>query len=335
MTTTDTTGRMTRSGNAVLGAVRRATSQVPALGLVALLAIMWMVASFTVPNFGSAGNVGNILQQSSDLVVAATGVMFVLLAGGIDLSIGSVYGIGSVVLSGLVLGGVEVFLAILIAVTVAGVAGFVNGVLTHYGRIPSFIMTLGMYYVLFAVAQILSNGQTLNLPAGTALQTLARGNVAGLPITVIVAVFAAVVAWLLLNRTVFGRRLVSVGLNPEASRLSGIPVGPVIVGAFVLSSLFAGIASVILTARVQSGTPALGGLDSNFEVITAAVVGGTSLFGGRGTVLGVVVGALIIRTIGNCITLLDISPLLYQAVMGSLILIALIVEAIRTRQEVS
>jgi len=311
----------------------RISRTVPSIGLVVLLALLWAAAALFVPEFANGSNLMNILRQSADLVIAALGVMFVLLIGGIDLSIGSVFGFSSVVLATLVFGGTPVPLAILIVLAVAAVAGAVSGALTHFGRIPAFITTLGMYYILFAFAQMISNGLALKLPPGTMLQGLSRGTVFGIPNVVLVATGAAIVAWVVLNRTPYGRDVVSVGLNRQASRFSGLPVSRVAVGVFMISAVLAAVSAILLTARVQSGEPALGGLTGTFEVITAAVVGGTSLFGGRGTVLGVVVGAIIIRTIGNCITLLDISSLLYQAVMGVLILIALIVEAVRLRQK--
>jgi ribose transport system permease protein len=124
---------------------------------------------------------------------------------------------------------------------------------------------------------------------------------------------------------------VAVGYNRDASRLSGVRISRVIVGCFAIGSSLAALGAVLLTSRVQTGEPTLGGFNTTFETITAAVVGGTSLFGGRGTILGVVTGAVIIRTIGNCITLLNITPLLYQAVMGSLIVVALVIEALRGR----
>lgn len=315
------------------GWAERVSDAVPSIGLVIVLAVLWGAAALFVPEFAGGSNLLNILRQSSDLIVAAIGVMFVLLVGGIDLSIGSIFGFSSVVLATLVVGGTPVPLAILIVLVLAAVVGAVSGVLTHFGRIPAFITTLGMYYVLFALAQMISNGLALRLPPGTILEGLSRGNMLGVPNVVVVAALVAVIAWIALNRTPYGRDLVSVGLNREASRLGGLPVSRVAVSVFMVSAVLAAVSAVLLTARVQSGEPALGGLTGTFEVITAAVVGGTSLFGGRGTVVGVVVGAIIIRTIGNCITLLDISPLLYQAVMGALILIALIVEAVRLRQK--
>jgi ribose transport system permease protein len=305
--------------------------QVPALGLVVLLLVFWAVAALAVPRFGSVDNLLNIMRQSSDLIIVAIGVMFVLIVGGIDLSVGSIYGLGSVVLVTVLLDTGQVLLALAAALVVGLAVGLVNGLLIEVVRIPAFITTFGTFYIALAVAQMISAGSSLSVPGDSGLQTFSRGSVAGVPNLVLVAVVIAVAAWVLLNRTTFGRALVAVGFNREAARLSGIRVGRVMIGAFALSGMLAGVGAALLTSRTATGVPTLGGLTGTFEVITAAVVGGTSLFGGRGTILGVVVGALLIRTIGTCITLLNVTPLLYQAVMGSLILVALVVEALRTR----
>lgn len=304
---------------------------VPALGLVALLLSLWAIAFVAVPRFDTASNFFNILRQSSDLIVVAVGIMFVLLIAGIDLSVGSIYGLTAVVLVTVMVENGNVGLALLAAVGVGIAAGAINGVLVEWFRVPPFITTLGTFYIAFAVAQMVSAGSALQMPRDTVLSSLARTDFFGVPALAVLAGVIAVFGWVLLNRTTFGRSAVSIGYNREASRLSGVQVSRVTIGAYTVSGTLAAIGAIMLSSRIQSGEPTLGGFTQTFEVITAAVVGGTSLFGGRGTILGVVVGALIIRTIGNCITLLNITPLLYQAVMGSLILIALIAEALRMR----
>lgn len=304
---------------------------VPSIGLVLLLIALWIAAAVFVPRFGSADNMVNILRQSSDLIIAAIGIMFVLIVAGIDLSIGSLYGLTSVVLVAVITHTGSVLLGLTSAVAVGLLVGTVNGLIVERLRVPAFITTLGMFYITLAAAQMISSGAALRVPADSAFQRVTRSSVGGVPLLVLVAAAVAVAAWFLLNRTQFGRSAISLGFNREASRLSGVPVARVMVTAFALAGFLGSIGAILLTSRIQTGEPTLGGFNTTFEVITAAVVGGTSLFGGKGNVLGVVVGALIIRTIGNCITLLNITPLLYQAVMGSLILLALLVEALRMR----
>lgn len=298
---------------------------------MALLVVMWILAAGVVPSFASTENLLNILRQSSDLMVAAMGIMLVLLIGGIDLSIGSVYGLVSVVLVSSILATGDPGISIIIALVVGAIVGLVNGAIVQFGRVPAFVTTLGMFYIALSVAQLLSAGRALRVPEASEFQTLTNTRLGGIPVMILVALGIAIGMWVLLNKTTFGRQVIAVGFNRQAARLSGISVPRIVITCFAIGAALAALAAIMLTSRIQTGEPSLGGFNATFEVITAAVVGGTSLFGGRGNVLGVVAGALIIRTIGNCITLLDITPLLYQAVMGLLILVALIVEVTRER----
>ena len=306
-------------------------SRNPTLGLLALLIVMWTLAWVLVPNFGSLDNIRNILRQASDLSVAAMGVLFVLLIGGIDLSVGALYGLVSVVLVTVMIETGSFPLALAAALGTGLLFGLANGILVQYVRIPAFITTLGGFYIAYALAQMISSGAMLSMPADDLFLSLQRGQFLGIPYLVVLTAVAAVVAWFGLNHTSFGRSVVAVGYNRVTAGLSGIRVPRIVVSCFVIGSGMAALAAVMLTSRVQIGVPTLGGFNATFETITAAVVGGTSLFGGRGTVVGVIIGAIIIRTIGNCIVLLNITPLLYQAVMGALIVTSLVIDAMRSR----
>ena len=304
---------------------------VPAAGLVGLLIVMWAIAAVAIPRFSTGTNLLNILQQSSPLAIAAIGMTFVLLVAGIDLSVGSIYGLASVVLVAVLTSTGSVLLGVLAAAFAGLATGLLNGTIIEGVRIPSFITTLGMFYIALAVGEMISSGVALQMPGNTFLGSLVSGRPLGVPALVIVAAAVAVAAWLVLNRTSFGRAVVSVGYNREATRLSGGRVRLVVVGAFAISGLLAALSAILLTSQVTVGDPALGGFAATFEIIAAAVVGGTSLFGGRGTILGTVVGAMIIETISDWITLLNVNPFLYQAVLGLLVLIAIIVEVERVQ----
>jgi ribose transport system permease protein len=321
-------------GVARTGAVGRLWDRVRSvswLGLLALLLALWLAAAFLVPRFATGDNILNVLRQSSDLIVAAIGIMFVLLIGGIDMSIGSLYGLTSVVLVSAITRSGNAVVGVTVALVVAVVIGLVNGWVVEKIKVPAFITTLGMSYIALALAQMLSAGGALRVPKDSPFQFLTQANLFGIPLLIIVAAVVAAVAWYALEHTSFGRSVSAVGYNREASRLAGVRVGAVTVSCYVAASLLVAVGAILLTSRIQTGEPTLGGANTTFEVITAAVVGGTSLFGGKGNVIGVLIGAIIIRTIGNCITLLNVTPLLYQAVMGSLILVALTVEALRHR----
>jgi len=306
-------------------------SRNPTVGLLLLLVVMWVLAALFVPRFASFDNIRNVLRQASDLSVAATGVLFVLLIGGIDLSIGAVYGLVSVVLVTTMVATGSFPIALAVALGTGVLFGIVSGSLVQWIRIPAFITTLGMFYIAFAFAQMISAGGALRMPVDEVFVGLQTGAFFGVPYLVVAAALVSVVAWIVLNRTVFGRSVVAVGYNRVTAGLSGVRVPRVIVTCFAIGGGLTALAAVMLTSRIQTGEPTLGGFTVTFETITAAVVGGTSLFGGRGSVVGVLIGAIIIRTIGNSIVLLNITPLLYQAVMGALIVIALVVDAQRSR----
>jgi ribose/xylose/arabinose/galactoside ABC-type transport system permease subunit len=306
-------------------------SRNPTLGLLALLLVMWVLAWVFVPKFGSVDNIRNVLRQASDLGVAAIGILFVLLIGGIDLSVGALYGLTSVVLVTAMIQTGSFPLALAAALGTGVLFGLLNGVLVQWVRIPAFITTLGGFYIAYALAQMISAGSMLSMPADDLFVGLQTGLIMGIPYLVILAVIVAAIAWAVLNRTTFGRSVVAVGYNRVTAGLSGVRVPRIVITCFAISSGMAALAAVMLTSRVQIGVPTLGGFNATFETITAAVVGGTSLFGGRGTVVGVLIGAILIRTINNCIILLNIPSQLYQAVMGLIIVIALVVDAARSR----
>jgi ribose/xylose/arabinose/galactoside ABC-type transport system permease subunit len=311
-------------------------SRNPTLGLLALLLIMWALAWIFVPKFGSADNIRTVLRQASDLAVAATGILFVLLIGGIDLSVGALYGLTSVLLVTVMIQTGSLPLALGVALGAGVLFGLVNGWLVQWVRIPAFITTLGGYYIAFALAQMISSGSMLKMPPDDLFVGLQTGQLFGgepyaIPYLVILALIVAVVAWVVLNHTTFGRSVVAVGYNRVTAGLSGVRVPRIVVSCFAICSGLAALAAVMLTSRVQIGVPTLGGFNATFETITAAVVGGTSLFGGRGTVVGVIIGAIIIRTINNSIVLLNIPSQLYQAVMGIIIVTSLVVDAARSR----
>ena len=306
-------------------------SRNPTLGLLALLLVMWALAWILVPKFGSVDNIRTVLRQASDLGVAAIGILFVLLIGGIDLSVGALYGLSSVVLVTVMIQTGSLPLAVAAALGTGVLFGLFNGVLVQWVRIPAFITTLGGFYIAYALAQMISAGSMLSMPADDLFVGLQTGLLLGIPYLVILAAIVAAIAWIVLNHTTFGRSVVAVGYNRVTAGLSGVRVPRIVITCFAICSGMAALAAVMLTSRVQIGVPTLGGFNATFETITAAVVGGTSLFGGRGTVVGVIIGAIIIRTINNCIVLLNIPSQLYQAVMGLIIVIALVVDAARSR----
>lgn len=272
------------------------------LGLVVVLAAMLVVGVVTSGGrFVSVDNLMVILQQASIIGVICIGATFVITAGGIDLSVGSVLGLATVWATTLATQAMaEEIHWIVIAFTAMAVgtlAGVVNGVVIAYGRVVSFIATLAMLVAARGLAEIISDRKT-QIVKVQAFRDAFRRDVLGVPVIVWIFLVVAVIGWFLLNRTTFGRRTVAIGGNPEAARLAGIKVRWHTVLVFALSGLTAGIAAVMMVARTTAGASTNGYL-YELDAIAAVVVGGTLLIGGRGTIVGTVLGVLIFSTLTN------------------------------------
>lgn len=289
------------------------------------------------PGFASRGNAANVLVACLPLLVLATGQTLVLITAGIDLSVTAVIGLGSVVGS-LVMGGDAGWLrgsplampvAIAAMLGTGALVGCLNGVCIAWLRMPAFMVTLTSMMFCSGLAvwlakQAVQAESIYNLPTAF----LALGHSTG-PAVVLVAL-TVLVAHLLLARTLIGRWFHAVGHNPRASLVSGVPVGGVVVGAYVLSGIFAAMASILLTARLETGSPNHG-KTLLLDVIGAAVIGGTSLFGGKGRVLWTVYGVLFLTLLGNGLNLLNVSDFLITIIKGAVILVAALLDVWRSR----
>lgn len=283
-----------------------------------------ILASLFVPNFADADNWAVILKQSAIPGIAVIGMTMVLMTGGIDLSLGYVVGLASI-MSGIM---ANTWLwpapAVLGAALILGLAvGLCNGLITQFMRVPAFIATLGSGYVVYGLAQIVSDGSIINrLPKG--VLAIGRTPVFGLPSAVFLALGAAATFHILISRTIFGRELKAFGLGARAAALSGVPCAQMNVSVYAVCGAMAALSGLLFTIRVNAAQPNMGGGAFTFEVVTAAIVGGTSLFGGVGSVANSILGVLSIKIIENCINLLGVSYHLYLAVQGAIILVAIV-----------
>jgi ribose/xylose/arabinose/galactoside ABC-type transport system permease subunit len=306
------------------------------LALTALyVAALW----FFVPEILSPTNLRDVFLQILPLFVAAMGLMMVLMVAQIDLSATSIMAMGCVVGASIMtdqggyLGGTSApVVAILAMVAVGVLIGVLNGVCTIVFDMPSFLVTLTtmMFFsgaaVWYTAAHTSSGSSIGSLPP--AFIEIGYGGVAGIPYAAIITVALAIIVHLVLTRTVFGRWVLAVGLNPRAAAISGVPVRAVVVSCFALSGLFSAFAAIIYTARLEAGTPILG-QRILLDVIGAAVIGGVSLFGGKGTVVGVLAGVLFLSVVDNGLQLLGLSLSSVYAIKGGVILVAAVTDAIR------
>jgi ribose/xylose/arabinose/galactoside ABC-type transport system permease subunit len=283
-----------------------------------------VLASLFVKNFPDVDNAAVILKQSAIPAIAVIGMTMVLMTGGIDLSLGYVVGLASIVSGILANTWAWPAPAVLAAVLVLGLGlGLCNGLITQFMRVPAFIATLGTGYVFYGVAQIVSQGSNINrLPKD--FLAIGRTPMLGLPSAVFLALGVAVVFHVLISRTIFGRQLEAFGLGARAAALSGVPNARINVTVYALCATLAALSGLLFTIRVNAAQPNMGGGAFTFEVVTGAIVGGASLFGGVGSVVNSILGVLSIKIIENCINLMGVNYNLYLAVQGMIILVAIV-----------
>jgi len=301
-------------------------------GSLVIFLILCIFAMIFVPRFAMMENALLIIKQAAIPVIACLGMTMVLMTGGIDLSLGYTVGLCSITAGILVKTvGMPVLPAVIITLAAGGVIGLLNGFVVQVIKVPAFIATLGTGYVIYGLAQIVSQSRDINRLPQKFLD-FGRFEFLGINTTVVFAVVICIIMYYVIHMSTFGRGLSAFGYSAQTAKLSGIPTARINILVYVISAVLASFAGILLTIRVNSAQPNMGGGDYTFEVITAAVIGGTSLFGGAGTVIGSVFGVLIIKVIENCINLAGVSYFIYQAVQGLVILFAIIFENLKNRK---
>lgn len=297
-----------------------------AAGGVGSIALFFLLVSalfaLTTEEFLTAGNILNILRQSSPLLIVAAAMTLVITTGGIDLSVGSTLALVSALSAILLQHGVPWPVVLLGMMAGGGVIGAVQGVFIAYEGIPAFIVTLAGLSVIRGVALLLTGGYSIPIATASDFTFLGRGWVAGVPFPALLALAILVLAYVLFNETPFGRYVTGIGANREAVRRAGVDVRRVTLFVYVLSGAMAALAGLVLAARLGSGS-SNAGQGFELDVIAAVVLGGTSLFGGRGTMVGTILGALTVAVIGNGLILSHLSPFLTPIVTGIIILAAI------------
>ena len=307
---------------------RDVISQLAAAGALIVLFIYLTIAS---DHFATADNLFNVGVQVAVTAIVAIGQTFVIITAGIDLSVGSVSALAGVIGTMLIAhSGIPVIAAIILAILIGGVAGLVNGTLVTLAGLAPFIATLGMLSVARGLVDVVTNATAVfGLP--TSFDYLGQGQVGGVPIPIIVLAGVAIAAHLVLTRTRLGRYTYAIGSNPDAARLSGIPVKRYLNAVYVISGLLAGLGGIMAMSRVGSGQPNFG-LGLELDAIAAAVIGGTSLFGGEGTIPGTLIGAFLIALIRNGSVLLNINTFVQSIIIGCIIWLAVLWDQVRRRR---
>lgn len=300
------------------------------LGLLLVIVLFMIIMSFMSPVFLTVANFKNLFIQSTILAVLALGQTYVIMTRGIDLSIGGTMALSSALCIGLTLySGVPVPLALLIAVLVGAGVGFLNGFSVTKIGITPLIVTLATLSIARGATFVYTNGANIT-PVPDAIAAFGRGQLFGIPYSVILLVVLAIGCHAVLTRSIFGRSVYATGGNELASRLAGIPTNRIIITTYVISGLMAAIAGLILTARLESAGPRAG-VGIELTVIAACVIGGTSLFGGAGSIGGTMLGVALISLVSNAINLLGVPPAWDDLVKGLVIFVAAVVDVYRRK----
>ena len=291
--------------------------------LIGLL-ILCIVISLITPRFLSFGNVKNVLTQVSVNAVIAIGMSFVILTGGIDLSVGSILAVSGAVAASIIKSTGNVFLAIIVALAIGSVIGLINGVLVSKGRIQAFIVTLATMTIFRGITYVYTNGTPIS-GLGQSFSSIGNKTILGLPVPVVFMAIVFGIAFYILSQTRYGRYVYALGGNEDSARLSGINTDKIKTLVYVISGAAAALSGIIVTSRIGSASPNAG-VGFELDAIAAVVVGGTSLSGGEGSVGGTIIGALIIGVLSNGLNLINVSPFYQAIVKGLVILLAVMVK---------
>ena len=294
------------------------------VGLIVLCVAMFIAT----PHFLTVPNLLNVGVQAATVAILAFGMTFVIVAAGIDLSVGSVAALGGMVsaysFSSLGLPG---WLTLLIGLGTGLLAGLISGISIAYGKLPAFIATLAMMSIARGVTLVISKGNPMSAPPSV---TILGKNYFGIPMPIVMMALSGVICWFILSRTVIGRNMYAIGGNEEAARLSGIPVKSIQVIVYCLSGLFAGLAGLVIMGRLSSAQPQAA-LGYELDAIAAVVIGGASLAGGSGKASGTLVGAILLAVIRNGLNILNVPSFWQQIVIGIVIALAVGFDVVRNK----
>ncbi len=320
----ETTASSKNTGNVVAAIAKR-------FGIYIVLLVLVIFFSIASENFFVGSNLLNVARQVSMLGIAAVGFAFVLLLGGIDLSVGSVITLVNIVTAWLMVNsGWNPVLAVFVALSISAAIGFANGWIIANIQMPSIIVTLAMMIIIEGVAYLICKGLPIyGFPKSFAV--IGQGYLGPIPIPVIIMIAVMALGMFILNKTYFGRYFYAVGGNEEAAKLSGINVKNVKYLVYTLSGFFAGVAGIVILSRTNSGQ-VLSGKGFEFDVLTACVLGGVSVAGGHGKISNVLAGVLILGVLSNGLVLLDISQFVQMVIKGTVLMLAVAVDCLQHRK---
>jgi ribose/xylose/arabinose/galactoside ABC-type transport system permease subunit len=289
-------------------------------GIFIALMILSLLIGFINPVFFKFANIMHILKTASYFFIPGIAITYVLIAAGLDLSIGSVLALGGVASGLALMAGVPIWLSIIIGIVVGMFAGFVNGIIITKFKIPPLITTLGMMYLARGCVEVLTKGTPV-YPLPASFNMIGQGSIAEVPYVVIIAVILGILGHIVLTQTRFGRSVFAIGGNEETARLSGINIDRVKVIVYTLAGGASAISGIIISSRVAAAQ-ANAGVGYELRIISACIIGGTSMFGGKGSVLGSFIGAVFMAVVANGMVLTKVSVFYQNIIFGLIIILA-------------
>ena len=295
--------------------------------LVGLLVLITIVTILS-PSFLSTKNIFNILRQTSVNGIIATGMTFVILTGGIDLSVGSILAISGAVCASLLASGQNIIIAVLAALIIGAMVGFLNGFIITKGKLQPFIATLATMTILRGLTLVYTDGKPITLGSGDLaikFGQIGGGKIFGIPTPALIMILVFTICTFVLKNTQMGRYTYALGSNEEATKLSGLNTDKIKIAVYTISGILASVAGIIITSRLFSAQPTAGD-GYELDAIAAVVLVVTSLTGGKGKITGTIIGALIIGVLSNTLNILDVSSYYQMMVKGAVILVAVLLD---------
>lgn len=289
-------------------------------GIMAILIVMVILFGTMNPNFTTPRNLGNILRQISIVGICAVGLTAVVLTAGMDLSVGSVIGLSAVIGAMMMSSGIPIWIAVVTVLLIGAVAGAFNAFCVTVMRIPPLVTTLGTWIAWRGLIYVITGGRSVyGIPER--FSVIGQGDILVIPVSAIFMIVAFIIGYIVLEKTVFGRRIYSIGGNEEAARLSGIKVKKELTKVYMSSGILAAIAGLVLMSKVNSGQPSAGA-GYELDTVTAVLLGGVSVYGGEGKILKVIIGVVFMGVLANGMMMLNVGEYQQQLVKGLILILA-------------
>lgn len=300
------------------------------LGIVLVLIVLMVAVGFKNSTFYSWDNIINVLRSTSFIFIIGIAITYVLITGGLDLSVGSVMAMAGILSAMTAQAGAPLLVSILCGILFGFVIGLINGILVVRMNIPALIVTLGMMYVVDGLVLIVTKGSPI-YPLPDSFTALGQGSILGVPNIVLIALVLALIGAFVLHNTQYGRCVYAIGGNRETARLAGIHVNAIQMSVYVLASVSASLGGILMAGRLNSAQPSAG---SGYEltVVAAVIIGGTSMFGGSGSIFGTLLGALLMTVIENALLLMKISAYWQSLIVGIIIIFAVGLDQYRRKK---